>query len=68
MFPFTQVGNQRVSYNVEFFCFQTSPVGIAFLKGHTGIVDFLLKHKGVDINFRNDAGRLQNVHVLTFVV
>ncbi|KAL4238217.1 hypothetical protein ACF0H5_002929 [Mactra antiquata] len=35
---------------------KTTPIGVAFLKGHIGIVDFLLKQKGVDINFKNDAG------------
>ena len=37
--------------------FQTTPVGIAFLKGHIGLVDFLLSQPGVDINFKNDEGK-----------
>lgn len=36
--------------------FQTTPLAIAFLKGHTGIVDFLLSLPKTDINFRNDEG------------
>ncbi|XP_052767208.1 poly [ADP-ribose] polymerase tankyrase-like isoform X2 [Mya arenaria] len=35
---------------------QTTPISIAFLKGHVGIVDYLLKQSGVDINFKDDAG------------
>lgn len=35
---------------------QTTPIGIAFLKGHVGIVDYLFKQKNVDINFKNDEG------------
>lgn len=34
-----------------------TPVGIAFMKAHMGLVDFLLKMPGVDINFKNDSGR-----------
>ncbi|WAR19580.1 TNKS1-like protein [Mya arenaria] len=34
---------------------QTTPISIAFLKGHVGIVDYLLKQSGVDINFKDDA-------------
>ncbi|OWF45703.1 Poly(ADP-ribose) polymerase pme-5 [Mizuhopecten yessoensis] len=33
-----------------------TPVGIAFMKAHMGLVDFLLKMPGVDINFKNDSG------------
>ncbi|XP_052057851.1 poly [ADP-ribose] polymerase tankyrase-like isoform X2 [Mytilus californianus] len=33
-----------------------TPVGVAFMKGHMGLVDFLLKMPGVDINFKNDTG------------
>ncbi|XP_052272329.1 poly [ADP-ribose] polymerase tankyrase-like isoform X2 [Dreissena polymorpha] len=36
---------------------QTTPISIAFLKGHVGIVDFLLSQPGVDINFKDDEGR-----------
>ncbi|XP_025104527.1 LOW QUALITY PROTEIN: tankyrase-like protein [Pomacea canaliculata] len=35
---------------------KTTPLAIAFLKGHTGIVDFLLSLPKTDINFRNDEG------------
>ncbi|XP_060068797.1 poly [ADP-ribose] polymerase tankyrase-like [Ylistrum balloti] len=34
-----------------------TPVGIAFMKAHMGLVDFLLKMPGVDINFKNDSGK-----------
>lgn len=27
------------------------------MKGHMGLVDFLLKMPGVDINFKNDTGK-----------
>jgi len=41
-----------------YFCFlQSTPISIAFLKGHLGIVDYLLKQAEVDINFRNDEGK-----------
>ena len=33
-------------------------MGIAFLKGHIGMVDFLLSQPGVDINFKNDEGEI----------
>ncbi|KAL5008431.1 hypothetical protein ScPMuIL_014012 [Solemya velum] len=33
-----------------------TPLGIAFLKGHVGLVDFLLKQPDSDINFKNDRG------------
>ncbi|XP_078315747.1 poly [ADP-ribose] polymerase tankyrase-like isoform X2 [Crassostrea virginica] len=36
---------------------QLTPVGVAYLKGHMGLVDFLLKMPGVDINFKNDTGQ-----------
>ncbi|KAK3092730.1 hypothetical protein FSP39_006660 [Pinctada imbricata] len=35
---------------------QLTPLGAAFMKGHSGLVDFLLKLPGVDINFKNDSG------------
>ncbi|XP_045173685.2 poly [ADP-ribose] polymerase tankyrase-like [Mercenaria mercenaria] len=35
---------------------KTTPIGIAFLKGHIGIVDYLIKQKDVDVNFKNDEG------------
>ena len=41
---------------LRYSLFQTTPVGIAFLKGHIGMVDFLLSQPGVDINFKNDEG------------
>ena len=31
-------------------------MGVAYFKGHMGLVDFLLKMPGVDINFKNDTG------------
>lgn len=34
-----------------------TPVCIAFLKGHFGLVDLLLNQPGVDINFKDDKGR-----------
>lgn len=34
-----------------------TPVCIAFLKGHFGLVDLLLNQPGVDINFKDDRGR-----------
>lgn len=36
---------------------QLTPVGIAYLKSHIGLVDFLLKMPGVDVNFKNDTGQ-----------
>lgn len=36
---------------------QLTPVGVAYLKGHMGLVDFLLKMPGVDVNFKNDTGQ-----------
>ena len=45
------------------FIFQTTPVGIAFLKGHIGMVDYLLGQPGVDINFKNDEGMFDRVVV-----
>ena len=33
-----------------------TPLGIAFMKGHTGLADMILKQPGVDINFRDDQG------------
>lgn len=33
-----------------------TPVGIAFLKGHMGLIDVLLEQPSVDINFRDDQG------------
>ena len=36
-----------------------TPVCIAFLKGHFGLVDLLLNQPGVDINFRDDKGTRQ---------
>ena len=35
---------------------KVTPIGVAFMKGHMGLVDFLLKMPGVDINFKNDTG------------
>lgn len=35
---------------------KVTPVGVAFMKGHMGLVDFLLKMPGVDINFKNVTG------------
>lgn len=43
-------------YNGLFF--QTTPIGIAFLKGHVGIVDFFLNQAKVDVNFKDDEGRV----------
>ncbi|KAL3874859.1 hypothetical protein ACJMK2_037816 [Sinanodonta woodiana] len=36
---------------------KTTPVSIAFLKGHIGLVDYLLSQPGVDIDFKNDEGK-----------
>ena len=36
--------------------FQTTPIGVAFLKGHTGLADILSQQPGVDINFKDDKG------------
>ncbi|XP_061174017.1 poly [ADP-ribose] polymerase tankyrase-like isoform X2 [Saccostrea echinata] len=36
---------------------QLTPVGVAFLKDHMGLVDFLLKMPGVDVNFKIDTGQ-----------
>ncbi|XP_064602038.1 poly [ADP-ribose] polymerase tankyrase-like isoform X2 [Liolophura sinensis] len=35
---------------------KVTPVAIAFLKGHLGLVDYLLGRPGVDINFKDDKG------------
>ncbi|KAI8784708.1 poly [ADP-ribose] polymerase tankyrase [Biomphalaria glabrata] len=35
---------------------QTTPICIAFLKGHHGLVEMLFNHKGVNINFKTDNG------------
>ncbi|XP_012945468.1 poly [ADP-ribose] polymerase tankyrase [Aplysia californica] len=35
---------------------QTTPVNIAFLKDNMGIVEMLINHKGVNIDFKTDAG------------
>jgi hypothetical protein len=40
---------------------QTTPLAIAFLKGHTGIVDFLLNLENTDINFRDDKGEYHSL-------
>uniref|UniRef100_T1IYM8 Poly [ADP-ribose] polymerase n=1 Tax=Strigamia maritima TaxID=126957 RepID=T1IYM8_STRMM len=33
-----------------------TPLGVAFLKGHMGLVDLLLEQPGVDINFKDEKG------------
>lgn len=35
---------------------QTTPIGIAFLKGNYGLVEMLFQNKNVDINFKTDDG------------
>ncbi|XP_076464084.1 poly [ADP-ribose] polymerase tankyrase-like isoform X2 [Babylonia areolata] len=42
-------------YNVD-NDWKTTPLAIAFLKGHPGIVDYLLNLPETDINFRDDKG------------
>ncbi len=34
-----------------------TPLAVAFLKGHTGLAKYLLSLPGVDVDFRNDAGK-----------
>ena len=41
-------------------------MGIAFLKGHIGMVDFLLSQPGVDINFKNDEGEVASIVLSSF--
>ncbi|KAH9523062.1 hypothetical protein Btru_065649 [Bulinus truncatus] len=35
---------------------QTTPISIAFLKGHHGLVEMLINHKGVNVNFKTENG------------
>jgi len=35
---------------------QTTPLAVAFLKGHVGLANLLLEQPTVDINFRLDSG------------
>lgn len=47
---------KKTNDTIEISACQVTPVAIAFLKGHLGLVDYLLGRPGVDINFKDDKG------------
>ena len=58
LFIFVNICRCQISENSEnLISLQTTAVGIAFLKGHIGMVDYLLNQPGVDIDFKNDEGK-----------
>lgn len=46
-------------YNIFSSFKQITPLSLAFMKGHMGLVDFLVEQPGIDINVdvNNDSGK-----------
>lgn len=48
-------------YEVICICVQTTPLSVAYLKGHFGIVSQLLDHENVNVNHPDEEGERTNV-------